>query len=99
MRAAIALWLNCETLTLQGLANAALDSFTVCSFFAFVSSLGNALKKVARGSTNPQPELSQVSNNEVRDGVELQRAHQSDFTPEAWEKIQNLPKKADGSTI
>ena len=48
--------------TLQGMATAALDSFIICSFFAFVSAIASVVKHAARSTTNRYKELVDCAN-------------------------------------
>ena len=89
-----------EELTWEGFCQAAVDSFLISSFFAFVSASVDFIKVTARGTPYPQPELVKNSQtNTAHDGVGIQYANKSDFTPEAWGRVESLPKRADGSTI
>ena len=57
-------WLSGEKLTGKGLADAALNSFIVCSFFAFVNAGVNYIKSVARGTSLPQKAMNKVANTD-----------------------------------
>ena len=74
-------------ITSDGLAEAAVNAFLFASLLAFIYAGVNGIRYLFR--TRPT----------VIDGVEIQLAQQSDFTPEAWDRIQSLQHRADGSTI
>ena len=69
------------------------DAVFLGGIFEFVSAGINALKVGIRSikSTAPQPV--------IRDGVEIRHAQHSDFTDEAWEKINNISHDVNGNTI
>ena len=69
------------------------DAVFLGGIFEFVSAGINALKVGIRSikSTAPQPV--------IKDGVEIRHAQYSDFTDEAWEKINNISHDANGNTI
>ncbi len=71
----------------ESLVNSLVDALFFTGLFLFIQSAIGALKYAFR------------SKPTVIDGVEIQHAQQSDFTPEAWERIQSLNHRADGSTI
>ena len=69
------------------------DAVFLGGIFEFVSTGINALKVGVRSikSTAPQPV--------IKDGVEIRHAQYSDFTDEAWERINNISHDANGNTI
>ena len=78
-----------DTFTPEGLLNTVLDTFVITSAVIFISVGVNYVKYISRST----------SQSQIIDGVELQRAQQTDFTQESWNRINSLTKRADGSTI
>ena len=68
------------------LTNTIADAVFFAGLFLFVQTGISAIKYVYR------------SEPVVIDGVEVQLAKGQDFTQEAWDRINSLPKNADGST-
>ena len=77
----------------EAMTNAAADAVFWGGVFEFVSAGISAVKIAVRSvrTTKPQPV--------IQDGVEIRKAQRSDFTGEAWERVQSLSHDSNGNTI
>lgn len=77
----------------EEVVNTTADAILICGIFAFVSAGISAIKAGVRSVRSSNPK------SVIKDGVEIQRANQADFTPDAWEEIQRLQHNFKGETV